>query len=315
VIAARALGTAAIVLACAAIAPAAAQQRPAGAHAGQAQRPPDPHVGHAQQPPDPHAGHAPQAPAAPAAPAAARDAAPGAGLPSFIARPTDADRAAAFPDVPGHAVHDDAVHAYVLVDELEWRSGRDASGLHWDVDAWIGGDRDRLWLRAEGVGESGSIDEAHGHVLYGRPIARWWDLVAGLRQDARPGGAQTWAAVGIQGLAPYRIDLELTGYLGAGGRTQLRADAAHDLRLTRRLIAQTRLEATVNGKADPAREAGAGLSATEFGVRIRYEIRRELAPYVGVTWHRTYFGTADHHRALGEPVATARLVLGLRVWR
>jgi copper resistance protein B len=269
----------------------------------------------AQQPPDPHAGHAPQTPPATAPPAAPPAAADPAALPAFIRPPTDAERAAAFPDVSGHAVHDDAIHAYVVVDELEWRAGRGVSGLHWDVDGWVGGDRDRLWLRAEGVGESGRLDEAHGHVLYGRPIARWWDLVAGVRQDARPGAAQTWAAIGLQGFAPYRIDVELTGYVGAGGRTQLRADAAHDLRLTRRLIAQTRLEATLNGKADAAREVGAGLSATEFGIRVRYEIRRDVAPYIGVTWHRTYFATADHHRAHGEPVATGRLVIGLRVWR
>ncbi len=301
--AARALVLGASLLASMAIVPDAAGQAPPAA---------DPHAGHPQQAPDPHAGHAPQAPPPAAAP---QRAAPPAGplpLPSFIRTPTDADRAAAFPDVPGHAVHDDAVHAYVLVDELEWR---DASGFHWDVDGWIGGDRDRLWLRAEGAGDAGAIDEAHGHVLYGRPVARWWDLVAGLRQDVRPGGAQTWAAIGVQGLAPYRIDLELTGYVGGGGRTQLRVDAAHDLRLTRRLIAQTRIEATINGKADPAREAGSGLSATEVGVRVRYEIRRELAPYVGVTWHRTYFGTADHHRVRGEPAGATRLVVGLRVWR
>ena len=85
----------------------------------------------------------------------------------------------------------------------------------------------------------------------GRPIARWWDVVAGVRQDLRPGDAQTWAALGVQGLAPYRIDVELTGYLGANGRSQLRADAAHDLRLTRRLVAQTRLEATFAGKPGP----------------------------------------------------------------
>jgi len=263
-------------------------------------------------PPDPHAGHVRPAPAAPAPvpPAAAPP-----DLPPFIPPVTDADRAAAFPDVDGHMVHDGAVHAYVLFDELEWRGGRDVSGSHWDVDGWIGGDRDRLWLRAEGVGEDGRLDEVHGHALWGRPIARWWDVVAGVRQDLRPGNAQTWAAFGFQGLAPYRIDVELTGYLGAGGRSQLRADAAHDLRLARRLVAQTRLEATFAGKPDPARELDAGLTATEFGIRVRYEIRRDLAPYAGVTWHRTYFGTADHHRAHGEPVAMGRAVIGLRVWR
>jgi copper resistance protein B len=267
-----------------------------------------------QTPPDPHAGHASPGPATPA-PAPGAPAATSPVLPPFIPPVTDADRVAAFPDVGVHDVHDGAVHAYVLFDELEWRAGRGVSGGHWDVDGWIGGDRDRLWLRAEGAGESGRLDEAHGHVLWGRPVARWWDVVAGVRQDLRPGDAQTWAAFGFQGLAPYRIDVELTGYLGAGGRSQLRVDVAHDLRLTRRLVAQTRLEAMLAGKPDPARELGAGLTTTEFGVRVRYEIRRDLGPYVGVTWHRTYYGTADHHRVHGEPVATARAVIGLRVWR
>ena len=132
----------------------------------------------------------------------------------------------------------------------------------------------------------------------------------------RPGDAQTWAAFGFQGLAPYRIDVELTGYLGAGGRSQLRADVAHDLRLTRRTGRADRASRP-RSPASPIRRASsdAGLTATEFGVRVRYEIRRDLAPYAGVTWHRTYGGTADHHRHHGEPVATGRAVIGLRVWR
>jgi copper resistance protein B len=260
-----------------------------------------------QTPPDPHAGHA-QPAAAPAQPAKPARPAADAPLPPSIRPITDADRAAAFPDVAhGHSVHDDVVHTYVLFDELEWRAGR-TSGLHWDVDAWIGKDRDRLWLRAEGVSDAGAIAETHVHALYGRAIARWWDVVAGIRQDGRPGDPQTWAAVGLQGLAPYRIDLEITGYVGAGGRTQVRADASHDLRLTRRLIAQTRIEATLNGKADPARHAEPGLASVEAGVRVRYEIRRELAPYVGLTWqHEAAHGGYDSRGA--------QLTVGVRVWR
>ena len=183
------------------------------------------------------------------------------------------------------------------------------------MDGWIGGDRDRMWLRSEGVSDDGRLDEAHVHALYGRPIARWWDVVAGVRQDARPGGAQTWAAAGVQGFAPYRVDVEITGYVGASGRTQLRLDAAHDLRVTRRVIAQTRLEATINGKADRDRLAGAGLAVVEAGIRMRYEIRRDLAPYLGVTWKRSTFETADFARAAGERPGAAQLTVGLRVWR
>src|SRR5262245_28273538 len=103
---------------------------------------------------------------------------------------TDADRGAAFPDVPGHAVHDTSVHAYVLFDQLEWQRGGGQTGFNWDNRGWIGGDRDRFYFRTEGEGEDGSVDTAHAHLLYGRAIAPWWDLVAGARQDFRPGDAQ-----------------------------------------------------------------------------------------------------------------------------
>jgi copper resistance protein B len=267
-----------------------------------------------------HEGHAQPAPASPAPPPApASPSSAPAPLPPFIPPITDADRAAAFPDVDGHMSHGGGVRAYVLVDELEWRTGGGASGSHWDVDGWVGGDRDRLWFRAEGVGDgdpSGPrFQELHGHLLWGRPLSRWWTGVAGLRVDGRPGDPQAWAAFGLQGIAPYRVHLEVTGYVGGGGRTQLRADAAHDLRLTRRLVAQTRLEATLAGKSDDVRGIGKGLTATEVGVRVRYEIRRDLAPYVGVTWHRTYGDTAAHERAHGGSAASGRIVFGLRVWR
>jgi copper resistance protein B len=265
-----------------------------------------------QAPPDPHAGHVHPAP--PAAPPADKPAEPTA-LPPFIAPVTDADRAAAFPDVGGHAVHDDVVRAFVLADELEWRGGGDRTGVHGDVDGWIGKDIRRLWFRTEGITEGDRLDEAHAHVLYGHAFAPWWEVVAGIRQDFDPGAAQTWAAGGIQGLAPYRIDLEITGYLGGDGHTQLRVDAANDSRLTRRLIAQSRVEASLNGKTDAERLIGAGLTSMEVGLRFRYEIRRELAPYAGVVWRSTFFETADLARAAGEDVAGFQLVVGLRLWR
>lgn len=233
-----------------------------------------------------------------------------AGIPPI----TDADRAAAFPDVKGHAVHDDAVHYYVLFDQLEWWSGQGAAGVTWDNKGWIGGDRDRLWFRTEGEGSDGRLGAAQAHVLYGRAIARWWDLVAGVRQDVRPGPAQTWAAIGIQGLAPYWFEIEATAYVGAAGRTQFRVEAEYELLLTNRLVLQPLVELNVHGKADPERGIGAGLSSGEAGLRLRYEFRRELAPYAGIAWTRAFFGTADLARAAGEDTGGARFAAGVRVW-
>jgi copper resistance protein B len=235
-------------------------------------------------------------------------------LPPGIPPVTDADRAAAFPQVEGHAVHDRAVHSFVLFDRLEWQAAGGGSGGQWDSSGWIGRDLDRLWFRTEGEGEDGRIGGADAHVLYGRAIARWWDVVIGIRQDVRPGPAQTWTAIGVQGLAPYWFEVEATAYVGASGRTQLRLESEYELLLTNRLILQPRAELDFYGKSDPGRGIGAGLSTAEAGLRLRYEIRRELAPYVGLEWSRTFFGTADFARDSGESSAGPRLAAGVRLW-
>ncbi len=227
---------------------------------------------------------------------------------------TDDDRQAAFPDVGGHAAHDNDLHSFVLFDRLEWQSVEGASGLTWDNTTWVGRDLDRLWLRAEGRSEHGGVADADAHVLYGRAIARWWDVVAGVRQDLRPGPGRTWAAVGIQGLAPYWFEVEATAYLGDGWRTALRINVEYELRLSNRVILQPRIEANLYGRADALRGIGAGVSTADPGLRLRYEIRRELAPYLGVSWERRFGGTGDLSQAAGAGDAGVRLVTGVRWW-
>lgn len=242
--------------------------------------------------------------------------------PPFVPPITDADRRAAFPDVHGHAVHDDAVNYFVLVDRLEWQPGAGASaaspargaGMEWDSSGWIGKDIDRLLFRTEGSSEGGRLAAARVEVLYGRHVTRWWDAVAGVRQDVRPGPAQTWATVGIQGLAPYWFDIAAMISVTAGGHTHFRFETEYDLLLTNRLVLQPLLDIQGYGKADPERRVGAGLSMTETGLRLRYEVRRELAPYAGVTWRRYWFGTAEAARASGERTSDARVVFGIRLW-
>jgi copper resistance protein B len=235
-------------------------------------------------------------------------------LPPFIPPLTDEDRAAAFPDVHGHTVHDNAVNTFVLFDHLEWQGGAGEPGAGLGVKGWIGRDIDRFWFRTKGDLRDGRVAHAEVHALYGRAIAPWWDLVAGVRQDVRPGPAQTWAAIGIQGLAPYWFEVEATAYVSTSGRTHLRVETEYELLLTNRLVLQPVVGFDLYGKSDPGRGTGAGLSSGDAGLRLRYEIRREFAPYVGVVWSRTFFGTADRARAAGDPTAATRLVAGLRLW-
>lgn len=264
--------------------------------------------------PDEHAGHQQQGVAAPQSGQSAAGERSPAAWPPFIPVLTDADRRAAFPDLGGGHPMSNPIRTFVLVERVEWQASGQGSNAGVDVVAWVGRERDRLWLRGEGEREDGRTEEAQAHVLWGRQITRWWDVVAGIRQDLEPGDAQTWAAVGVQGLAPYWFDIEATGYVGAAGRTQLKVDVDYELLLTNRWMLQPRFEAQFAGKADAERQTGAGLMTTDVGLRLRYEIRRELAPYVGVMWRNKWQGTADMAEDEGESTRGARFVAGLRLW-
>ncbi len=263
---------------------------------GAAQRPPETS---SPAPADEHSTHQPPA---------------SAPLPDFIPPLTDADREAAFPDVHGHTVHDEGINYFVLFDQLERQAGDGVGGLSWDAKAWVGKDRSRLWFRAEGERLGGRLEQAQTNILYGHAIAPWWDVTAGVRLDTLPNTPRTAVAIGIQGLAPYWFEVEASAYVEFSGRTHVRVETEYDLLLTNRLVLQPLLEFEIYGRSDPERGIGTGLSTGEFGLRLRYEVRREFAPYVGVVWTRKFFGTADRSRVAGDDVAGTRLAVGLRTW-
>ncbi|MEX5602869.1 copper resistance protein B [Pseudomonas syringae] len=227
---------------------------------------------------------------------------------------TDADRAAVYTSHAGHQVHDSAINSYFLADKLEWQDANDGSALAWDLSGWIGGDIDRLLLRSEGERTNGKTEEAEIQALWGHSISPWWDVVAGARQDFKPGAPQTWAAFGLQGQAISDLDIEATAFIGEAGQTAARLEADYDLQLTNNLVLQPTAELNFYGKNDPQRGNGSGLSTSEFGLRLRYEITPQFAPYVGVSWNRSYGKTADYAREDDEDTQDARLVVGVRMW-
>ncbi|QQP97223.1 copper resistance protein B [Lysobacter enzymogenes] len=227
---------------------------------------------------------------------------------------TDADRIAAFPPISLHMQHAPEFNHMIVVNRLEAVDADRGSAQAWEGQAWFGSDTDRLWLRSEGERERGRTESANLEALYGRAISPWWDVVAGVRHDFRPQRGQSWAAFGVQGLSPYKFEVSATAYLGERGQTALNLEAEYELLLTNRLILQPLVEVEFYGKDDPRRETGAGLSTAEAGLRLRYEISRKFAPYVGVSWERAFGDTADYRRAHGERVEDTRLVAGVRLW-
>ena len=217
-------------------------------------------------------------------------------------------------DARAMGIEDDPLLFTVFAEQLEWRAQGGDSGFAWDVDAWLGYDVNKAWLKTEGETEDGSTEKAEAQLLYSRAIAPFWDLQAGWRREFQPGPDRDWLALGVQGLAPYHFHVDASVFIGTSGRTAARLEAEYDLRLTQRWILAPNLELDAHGEDDRERGIGSGLSSGELGFRLRYEIRRRIAPYAGIHWERKFGNTADFAREDGESTSGWRWVLGVRAW-
>ena len=211
-------------------------------------------------------------------------------------------------------MNDAARLGMVWLDQFEWRTPDEPNAAAWQAEGWYGGDYNKAWVRTEGESSSGRNEDARGELFWDHTMARWWSLEVGGRQDFGPGPARSWAALGVRGVAPQGFDVEATVYGGAASRTAARLKIEYELLFTQRLVLQPELEMNLYGRADPARDIGAGVADLEVGLRLRYELRREFAPYAGVVWARHYGATGDFLRAAGGNPNELSLAVGVRVW-
>ena len=204
----------------------------------------------------------------------------------------------------------------ILVERLEARIATDGGedGYVWDAQAWYGGDIDRFVLKTEGEGEfGGALEDAEIQALYSRAISPFFDLQAGVRLDLEP-DSLTHLVVGLQGLAPYMVHLDGSLFLSDRGDLTARVEAEYDQKITQRLILQPRIEAGFAAQDIPEREIGSGITTIEPGLRLRYEILREFAPYIGIEYEAKLGKTADIARANGRDPDGVKAVIGLRAW-
>jgi copper resistance protein B len=208
-------------------------------------------------------------------------------------------------------VHDNGILAHVLFDQFEGRN----TDFRWDGQGWLGTDYDKLWVKSEGfVRSDGRVDDGRHEFLYDRAITTYFDLQGGIRTDLDSRPTRNWAAFGIQGLAPLFFDLEATGYVSDQGHLAGRVQASYDLLITQRLILQPEVEFNLYSKSDPARLVGAGFSDIDTGLRLRYEISRQFAPYIGVAYEGKFGETASFTRRAGETSSDVRFLFGIRSW-
>ena len=189
-----------------------------------------------------------------------------------------------------------------------------------DAEGWIGGDYQRFWWKADGEQETkgAKAGEIELQGLYSRLISPFWDFQTGVRVDRHyrgPGQRTTsYFVIGVEGLAPYWFEVEPALFISEKGKVSTRITASYDQLITQRWVIQPRVDLNAAFQDDTKRNLAAGINDIEFGVRLRYDIRRQFSPYVGVTWRRVLGGTAGLVRRSGEDISTTSLVLGLRTW-
>jgi copper resistance protein B len=203
----------------------------------------------------------------------------------------------------------------LLADRLETAFGGGDDRYAWDLQGWYGGDIHRLWLKTEGEGEPGArVDAIELQALYSRATSPFFDAQFGIRHDARPDPDRSYLVAGIQGLMPFVFEVDAALFLSDNGDLSGRVETEYDLQVTQRLILQPRIEFDIAAQATPELGIGSGLNSIEAGIRLRYEVRREIAPYVGVVWERKLGDTADFARVSGEDRGNLQLVFGARFW-
>jgi len=205
---------------------------------------------------------------------------------------------------------------YAILNQNEIRIGNGTTTYRWDGEGWYGGNVNRAWFTSEGKLDTrtGALDDTEVQALYSRAISPFFDLQAGGRYDFGNMPGQSWAVVGVEGLAPYFFELGAHAFVNGNGHLAARIDGSYDLLLTQRLVLQPQFEVNFYSKQDARRGTGSGLSDIDTGLRLRYEITRQFAPYIGVTYEGRYGGTADLAHAAGERTDDVRLTIGIRLW-
>ncbi|WOK35898.1 copper resistance protein B [Sphingomonas sp. C3-2] len=274
----------------------------------------DPHAGHGAAPAapaaDPHGAHGTGGTALPAGDAPAPAASPA----TYADRVWGADAMAASRKALRND-HGGGMFSQVIFDLAEYRMQKGHDGYHWEAEAWYGGDINRLVVKTEGEGEVGEgLESAEVQMLYSRAVSPYFDLQAGVRYDIEPNPSRVYATVGFEGLAPYWFETEGALFVSDKGDLLARIGGSYDQRVTQRLILQPRIEANFAAQDVPEQGIGSGLSDLELGLRLRYEIVREFAPYIGVSWERSFGDTARFARAAGEGVEATSFVMGVRAW-
>lgn len=209
---------------------------------------------------------------------------------------------------------DDPILTMIKIDQLEKTDIGGDNDTVWEAQAWIGRDLNKLWVKTEGEVIDSDVEEAELQLLYSRAVAPFWDIQIGWRHDIKPKPNRDWLALGVKGLAPYFFETDVALFVGEKGNVGVRTQFEYEMLFTQKLILSPEVEANFFSKNDADISIGSGLSDLNVGLRLRYEIKREIAPYLGVEWTKSFGKTADFVKEESGDISNVQWVLGLRAW-
>lgn len=216
---------------------------------------------------------------------------------------------------PAYAgMEDDPVELKLMLDKFEVGRVNGNNVLAWESGLWIGKDLNKLWFKSGGERVGGKTEGTENRILYSRAVSPFWDLQAGWRHDTAPGESRDYATFGLQGLAPYYFETDANISFGKNNQVKLNLAFEYEMMLTQKLVLSPEIELNIYSQDDDAMGIGSGLSDMEAGLRLRYEVTREFAPYIGVNWAKKFGNTADFISDEGEDTSETLFVLGVRAW-
>jgi copper resistance protein B len=203
---------------------------------------------------------------------------------------------------------DDPLLGKVTLDQLEYQAS-DEKAISWDTSVWIGYDLNKLYLYTEGEKPKNGDTESETQLVFSHAIAPFWDIQTGIGYDTGEDDSQAWAILALSGLAPYFFETRATMLVGEDGNVGIRIGLEYEALVTQRLILTPSLESDFYTKDTPEMTYGKGLSNITAGLRLRYEIKREFAPYIGIEWTKNYGNTANMN-----PLDETYITAGARIW-
>lgn len=236
--------------------------------------------------------------------------------PAIIRPPGNVNPASGAPAEWGDVLKDEKLYNFSLIDRLEYGDPDGTNNYLWDAQGWVGGDFNRFWWKTEGEGplNGGGPEDTEFQALYNRAINSFWGVQAGLRYDLNPNPDRGFAVIGFQGLAPQWFEVDNAMFISEDGDVSWRGEYEYELLITQRLVVAPRFEINLSAQDVPEYGLGEGINNTEAGLRLRYAIRREFAPYIGVRWEQLYGETKDIAQRAGEGTSSTAFVVGLRAW-